>query len=97
MVSIEVSKTYAVVTQESASNGDYADHGYCFSPMLLRLKDTLDTIDSLGAVEIQESTNHIDFYAIDPDTDMHDGSETTYHVRVKAHPRVLKRILNLIK
>jgi hypothetical protein len=97
MVSIEVSKTYSIVTPESAERGDYAEHGYCYNPMLLRLKDVLNEINKLGAVEIESSFNEVDFYSVDSHTDMCDGSETTYHIRVKAHPRVIKRILKLVK
>ena len=96
MVSIEVSKTYQVVTEESAQNGKTSDDGYCFSPMLLRLKDTLNEIDKLGAFDISEHVTHIDLYSCDEEMDYRTGEATTYHIRVKGTGRVLKRLIKLI-
>ena len=96
-VSLEVSKTYSVVTEESAAKGDTSDNGYCFSPMLLRLKDALSEVKALGSFEVSEFNSHIDFYGIDEDINYQTGEHTTYHVRVKASRRALNRFLKLTK
>lgn len=97
MVTLEVSRTYEVITPESAQQGDAAERGWCFKPMFLRLRDTLNEVKRLGYFEVSDHGNHIDLYACDPDRDDETGAETYYHVRIAAKPRALNRLLKLIK
>lgn len=99
MVSIEVSKTYEVVTEESAKEGDAAERGYCFSPMFLRLKDTLEEVSSLGSFDLSDHSDigHIDLYGHQEEINYQTGEHTTYSLRIKGKPRVIGRIIKLIK
>jgi hypothetical protein len=96
MVSIEVSKTYETVTPNSCERGEPEYTGYCFRPMLLRLRDALHEVKLLGSFDLSVFAEHVDLYGTDEEYDGH-GETTTYHLRIKAKPRNIARIVKLIK
>jgi hypothetical protein len=65
--------------------------------MLLDLRDTLKEVERLGSFEITNHGTHIDLYGIDEEIDRNTGEHTTYHIRVKAKSRLLKRFIKLLK
>jgi hypothetical protein len=85
-----ISITYAVVTEESAVHGDYAESGFLVErdPLVPEADETiLDAVDQVvlsatgyGAGGGFESSCGESFYSIDGSTDYCTGEATTYAV-----------------
>ena len=91
-----VSKTYDIVTPESAKEGDYAESGWEFMSAKMTLADVLREVEGLGGCSIQSYENEVSLYGYDSVRDMHDGSETTYALHIKGSPRAIKRLSSVI-
>lgn len=91
-----VSKTYQVVTEESASHGDFSEGGFEFEDSSMSLREILDEVNSLGYFEVNDSTDQIGLYGVDPDIDYQSGEETTYALHIDASPRAIARLKRLL-
>ena len=104
--------TYAVVTHESAENGDTADNGW-YIPGMGKFPVSDDTAaewmecSAKDAVrQIQHTVGDIDsvsvftgqatFYPSDSDEDFDTGDRTSYHAHVECDPRLLEAILRAL-
>lgn len=97
----KVSKTYDVVTPESAEYGDFADSGFIYESTDMSLRDLLEEINSLGYYEHNsnafDNANHISLYGVDSEIDYSDASETREALHIEASPRALKRLGRILK
>ena len=76
-----MSKTYQVVTPESATKGDFADHGFEYKDHKFdSLLEMAEEIHNEGATEPSDSSGnpHTWYSSTDPEMDHHTGEETTY-------------------
>lgn len=100
-----VSKTYEVVTPESAEEGDVEDRGFEYEKTKMSLRDLIREIEDLGSFEFDSSPMTIaeivrrgnagaslTLYTMDSDTDYGTGAETSYALHVKGSPRAMKRL-----
>ncbi|MHB8734648.1 MAG: hypothetical protein ACYC6M_05025 [Terriglobales bacterium] len=92
-----VSKTYDVVTEESAANGDVSDSGFEFENEELNLRDAIRAITDLGAYEKPHASDgSVSVYASDAQQDYRTGAWTTYAVYIKSSPANIKRLLTFV-
>ena len=74
-----VSRTYSVVSPESASRGDFEDMGFVYQNKILSFRDLIDEIDSLGYWHASDSRGligkHVWIEQADSDTDYENGHE----------------------
>jgi hypothetical protein len=91
-----VSKTFQVVTQESASRGDFSEDGFEFEDSSMSLRDLLDEVNSLGYFEVNGDSSRLDLYGVDPDTDYQTGDETTFCLHIDGPSRAVARLKRLI-
>lgn len=103
-----VSKTYDVVTPESAKEGDFAENGYDYEKLSMDLSDAVRAIRDIGpdchqarheAMEMLKGIRrhghvHVSIYGADPDQDYHTGESTTYAIHVEGKPREVARLIN---
>lgn len=80
---MKISKTYNIVTPESAEDGDFADHGFEFEGYDYSVDDLIDEMGT--CIELCTSyrpgmkiTRDMWFSETEGDQDLHDGS-ITYH------------------
>jgi hypothetical protein len=93
-----VAKTYAIVTEDSAARGDYAEHGYIYDAKPMSLREIMQEIDNLGSCEIDKVfDNTIRLYGIDSITDYEDTSETTEALHIRGSKRAMKRLEKVLK
>lgn len=93
-----VSRTYDIVTPESAQQGDFSESGYVYEPKKMTIRDVLSEINSLGYFEnLQDHNGSQSLYAADAYTDYHDGSETREALHIDASERVMRRLTQLLK
>ncbi len=92
-----VAKTFDVITEESASEGDFAETGYVYEETRMTLKEVLDEVNSLGSFETNGCGDSLSLYGVDPDIDYYDGSETRECLHIDASERVIRRLSRLIK
>lgn len=88
----QVSKTYDIVTIESASRGDYAESGFVYESTSMTLRELVQELNSIGGLEnFQANDISQSLYSIDPDIDYSTGDERNEAIHIKANPRVMKR------
>ena len=93
-----VSRTYDVVTPESAERGDFTESGFVFEKTAMTLKQVFSELRSLGYFEnLQDTCNSQSLYSADADIDYRDGSETREALHIDASPRVMRRLTRLLK
>lgn len=92
-----VSKTYDVVTHESAEDGEAAESGFVFEDSRMTLRETLREIDGVGGGHWQETHNGLTLYVYDADVDYRTGDSTTYALHVAASPRNIARLTRFIQ
>lgn len=93
----KVSKTYDVVTPESAEHGDVDDRGHDFEDEPMSLREALREIRNIGPECGSHVTPHggrVSIYGTDSDTDYRTGAETTHAIHVRGKDRNLKRLIN---
>lgn len=83
-----VSKTYAIVTPESASEGDFAETGFEFKDQEYSLSDLKHLIKSEGFFRERnrggkKSCPCSTWLESDPEEDHSDGSAITYNLHVE--------------
>jgi hypothetical protein len=100
-----VSKTYEVVTPESAEEGDVEDRGFEYEKTRMSLRDLIREIKDLGSFEFDSSPMTITeivrrgnagasltLYTMDTHTNYQTGAETSYALHIKGSPRAMKRL-----
>jgi len=93
-----VSRTYDIVTPESAEQGDVSESGYVYEPEKMTLRDVLSEIKSLGYFEnLQDYNGSQSLYGVDADIDAADGSETREALHIDASERVMRRLTQLLR
>jgi hypothetical protein len=91
MYKFTVSKTFSVVTPESAEHGDYDHHGYIFEDQLYTLKEVLNLLLNEGYY-LTYSIPGLIFEQLDPDIDYSNGNETYKYIHVRGKEQNLKRL-----
>ena len=77
-----ITKTYQLVTEESAEHGDLADHGVVWEDVV-SLRDLIGILREYSYL----SSTHVDSWTwaeSDPDLNFSTGAYTTYHLHVNA-------------
>lgn len=101
MKTVKITKTYQVISPESAEIGDFEDQGFDYQDQEMTLREVLSEVERGGFTEWSSSGgfhNGIWLSTIDPDRDMQSGNETYYSLHFSANSeRVQKRIFNLIQ
>jgi hypothetical protein len=92
-----VSKTYDIVTPESAEHGDYSESGFIFERENMTLRELLNELKELGGFDNLHGTGRQSLYAIDSIKDYYDGSETSYAIHVNGPKRALKRLSAILE
>lgn len=99
-----VSKTFDVVTPESAEHGDIADSGFEYQDRAMTLREVLRTIESEGCTEPSSwpctlenfANGRVWFTSVDPDVDYRTGESTTYAIHVDGSSRNLARLYRFL-
>jgi len=89
----KVSKTYQVITPESAEIGDHADQGFEYENNEFTLRELLKEIENGGFVE--NSGRWLS--TVDPERDYQTGEETFYNLHIETSERNYERICKLAK
>lgn len=93
-----VSKTYSVVTPESAKDGDYAETGFEWEDKKMTLSDVLSEINELGFYEnLQGRGGSESLYGVDSDTDYKTGEETTYALHIDGSKEAMLKLAEKLK
>lgn len=93
-----ISKTYDIVTDDSASRGDFAESGYEYKNEKHTLRSVLSEIRESGCLDnFQDNQTSQSLYCDDYDTDMYTGDETTYALHIDGSERAMKRLNKVIK
>lgn len=97
-----MSKTYQVVTPESAEQGDFSDQGFEYEGNEFdTLWDVAEEIRNAGATELSssgEASPHDWYSTVDGDTDYKTGAETTYSFHPKdLTPEEAKELQQMVK
>lgn len=100
-----VSKTYEIITPESAEIGDAAERGYEFENQIFTLHELIDEINNSGFTSLSESPiiynallkrdgkAHVWLNTTDPERNYRTGEETFYGLHIECTHRQLARIL----
>ena len=97
MIKFKVSKTYDIVTEESASQGDTAESGFVFESRLMGLRQVLEEINSLGYYNnFQPKDLSQSLYGVYAETDMYSGDETTEALHIDGSPRAMVRLNKIL-
>lgn len=86
---IKISKTYEIVTHESAENGDVAESGFVFEDADYSFTELVYELERGGFTEPNRSHGCPDWVSTYPQQNYFDGSEKTYSL----HPGKDKRSL----
>ena len=81
-----VSKTYSVVTYESAETGSEADEGFEFESVAMDLQDVLSEFEQLGAIDYFDGSSA---YGADPYVNYRTGEYTTYALHISGPDRAM--------
>ena len=92
-----VSKTYDVVTHESAEDGEAAESGFVFEDSRMTLRETLREIDNLGGYHLQRDADGLTLYRQDAEIDYRSGDSTTYALHVRGHRSNIDRLARFIQ
>jgi hypothetical protein len=76
-----ISRTFDVVTPESAQEGDIADSGFIFKDRPATLRECLDEVKTLGGIDYHDGEN---FYPCDSSVDYCTGESTREFVHIRA-------------
>lgn len=90
-----VSKTYEVVTPESAEYGDVEDSGFIFRKEPMTLREVMRHIDNMSVIHNQPSWSGLSIYG-EAVQDYRDGSETSETLHVSGPTRALRRLEKLL-
>ncbi len=98
-----VSRTYDVVTPESASIGDFAESGFVHEARETDLEDILSTLRSdFGCFEFNcypvtsIRGNTVSLYETDGTENYRTGENTREALHIEASPRVIQRLIRLL-
>lgn len=93
----QVSKTYSIVTPESAEQGDYAETGFMFEPKEMSLEDVLLEVKDLGYYEnFQPQDLSQSLYTTDPEMDYHTGEDTYYGLHINADEVSMQKLNKIL-
>ena len=93
-----VSQTFSETTPESVEAGDYYSTGWEFEPTFdFSLTDLMYEIKSQGIEHVQHLPEQISIYGPWVVQDYRTGEEKQNCLHIRATPRVIKRILKIIK
>ena len=87
----KVSKTYQIITEESAEYGDYEEQGFIYEDQEFYLRDLIREIKNGGFV--QNSGRWLS--TIDAEKNYKTGAETYYNLHIKTNERNYNRICKL--
>jgi len=88
----KVSKTYDVVTPESAEQGDFSESGFVYEEKSVDLTELLEEIKELGYYEnYHPKQKHQSLYG-EPDTDLYTGADTTYALHVRGSKEAMSAL-----
>jgi len=90
-----VSKTYDVVTHESAEDGEAAESGFEFEDTRMTLREALREIQDLGGI-VQQQGGKLTVYTPDAEVDFRTGDSKFYALHVVAAPRNIARLARFI-
>jgi hypothetical protein len=105
----KVSKTYDVITEESAAEGEVAESGFVYEATNMTLREVLSELEDLGAIEPSSWPLHVEklgrfgkkakvsFYQVDASTDYRTGDETQEAIHIKAEPGAMRRLITILK
>jgi hypothetical protein len=97
---IIVSKTYEVVTEESAEHGDFAETGFVFEDDRMTLEEVLREIDKDGFCEWSSSDPTIldCLSTVDPEVNYSTGEQTYYSLHFEnISEQDFNTIINYVK
>lgn len=93
-----VSKTYGVVTPESAKEGDYSEQGFEWEDKKMTLDDVLSAINELGYYENFQGTGGSEsLYGTDAEQDFKTGEETTYALHIDGSKEAMLKLAAKLK
>jgi len=92
-----VSKTYDLVTYESAEDGEAAESGFVFEDSRMTLREALREIDNLGGYHLQRDADGLTLYRQDAEIDYRSGDSTSYALHVVASPRNIARLARFVE
>lgn len=75
---LKITKTYDVVTEESAEHGDFADSGFVYKDQPYGFRELIETIEFGGFNEPDSSHGVPRWLSTAPDQDYRTGDYTTY-------------------
>jgi len=102
-----VSKTYEIITPESAENGDAEERGFKYQDEEMTVEDILREIDYNGFTMLSSSwienhknsteQNHTWINTVDPDKNYTTGEDTFYGLHIKCTEGEFYKICKLAK
>lgn len=93
-----VTKTFDVITPESASRGDFAETGTEFDNVLMSLAQLVNELRGFGYFERTQDLDWSQSFAqVDPEVDYSTGAETRYTLHIEGAPEHMKRLLLFVK
>ncbi len=96
-----VSKTFDVVTPESAEHGDVERRGFCWDEQKMSLRDLLSECRDLGTLENWTRVECCgryngmpsqSLYGTDTDENYRNGESTSYAIHIKASAANMRRL-----
>lgn len=75
---IKLSKTYEVVTEESAMQGDAAEHGFEWKDVEHGFRELVDILTDDGYIYASDSHGVPRWVSTEPEMDMYTGEYTSY-------------------
>lgn len=92
-----VSKTFDLVTPESAEDGESAESGFVFEDYRMTMRETLRAIRDAGGGHLQRTYDGLTLYVYDAEVDYRTGDSTTYALHVVASPRNIARLARFVE
>jgi hypothetical protein len=93
-----VAKTYDVVSEESAREGDVADRGYEFEDTTMTLRDAVREVEKLGHIdEAQAHGDMLRFYDSEEHMDYGTGDVTTYALHIRGPANAIRRLKSTLE
>lgn len=92
-----VSKTYEIVTPESAEEGDVEERGFEFENTKMTLAEVLYEVKDLGSHVVQrDGSTRISLYGQGESVDYRTGDTTTYALHIRGPSRAISRLEDIL-
>lgn len=92
-----VSKTFDLVTPESAEDGEAAESGFVFEDSRMTLREVLEESRGVWPFHCQKTHNGLTLYRQDAEIDYRSGDSTTYALHIAASPRNIARLARFVE